>query len=636
MGQRHQVFLLARVRPHGAPPGHPGTRRCIAALHHQWCFGSLPLRAMRRLITLISQPDNATVVRAEVRAIQDRYGGPEVDSDTPCPFTANLLLTAWTVDLDLESFYASGGFLLEAWIGCWDGANDDGISVLDVTDPEKPAYCFLTKYEHSGKPGQRDAPLDAQSYLGLYYDSNGGEVGDDDDNVGDAEDDSDGEHNEESVDDKAKGDNQDAKSLTTRQWGESLRNAVQALENVPVLPVSVLREAWPYVRFKNPPQSVEQAEAEQEIHTTSDVSHVTVPNLSDMSLDVAVKQSLDVGDTAEVEKLVWLPGKAARVKAILRALRPFPDSGVHLLSIVLKELKETFRTELTGFGLSGAHVAAVLSALGEVHHVDLSDNTVIVADDIPDIIAAAPTVRRIVLMGCSSVDGARLLELVRTEPSRFKSIEGILHPAFFPVEQPDPYPCAFVYSYVNLGNWTEGARVSIPFFTPAQVVQALTDVIPWQSGLKSDHMQDGEYYAHWVALAAFQGGPRQPGQSANERTVMVIPQSSGPCGQATVWTFVCKMPTDSLHVKASEGWAFVQYTTDSAAEGKGDGSDEAESKYGEVYDLKGFLEWMAKEGRPMPSDQAVEKLESILYLKDEETGEYCCPLMKQQDVPWLG
>lgn len=80
---------------------------------------------------------------------------------------------------------------------------------MDVTDPEKPAYCFLTKYEHSGKPGQRDAPLDAQSYLGLYYDSNGGEVDDDDDDVGDAEDDSDGEDNEESVDDKAKGDDQD-------------------------------------------------------------------------------------------------------------------------------------------------------------------------------------------------------------------------------------------------------------------------------------------------------------------------------------------------------------------------------------------------------------------------------------------
>ena len=49
-------------------------------------------------------------------------------------------------------------------------------------------------------------------------------------------------------------------------------------------------------------------------------------------------------------------------------------------------------------------------------------------------------------------------------------------------------------------------------------------------------------------------------------------------------------------------------------------------------DLQGFLQCMAQEGRPMPSDEAVVKLEKILYLKDEETGEYCCPLMKQEHL----
>ena len=37
--------------------------------------------------------------------------------------------------------------------------NNDGISVLDVTDPGHPSYCFLTA----------SCPLDARGYLGCYY-----------------------------------------------------------------------------------------------------------------------------------------------------------------------------------------------------------------------------------------------------------------------------------------------------------------------------------------------------------------------------------------------------------------------------------------------------------------------------------
>ena len=38
--------------------------------------------------------------------------------------------------------------------------NNDGISVLDVTDPERPSYCFLMTWH----------PLDARGYLNCYYD----------------------------------------------------------------------------------------------------------------------------------------------------------------------------------------------------------------------------------------------------------------------------------------------------------------------------------------------------------------------------------------------------------------------------------------------------------------------------------
>ncbi|KAF8895917.1 hypothetical protein CPB85DRAFT_206203 [Mucidula mucida] len=63
MGQRHQAFLIAKVVLHG---GTKAYYRCIAAWHHQWCYGRLPIDATRRPITLLKQKDNAEIVRDEI------------------------------------------------------------------------------------------------------------------------------------------------------------------------------------------------------------------------------------------------------------------------------------------------------------------------------------------------------------------------------------------------------------------------------------------------------------------------------------------------------------------------------------------------------------------------------------------
>lgn len=135
MGQRHQVFLIARVRPHGTSLNQPGKYRCIAALHHQWCYGSLPLRAMRRLVSLVSQPDNAAVIRAELRGIPEEYCTPDV----PHPFTTTLMYSAWTTDLESESFYASRGSILEVSGGCWETGKP-----VPLSDGQQRTY-FMTR-----------------------------------------------------------------------------------------------------------------------------------------------------------------------------------------------------------------------------------------------------------------------------------------------------------------------------------------------------------------------------------------------------------------------------------------------------------------------------------------------------------
>ena len=127
MGQRHQVFLIARVCPHGSTvPKY----RCIAGYHHQWCYGSRPLRAARRCITAIKQKENAEILREEMRAIDGVYGTygcePKLPN-MPCPFASYLLCLNWDMDFALAPYNstifsgnAHEGCILEASNDCWD------------------------------------------------------------------------------------------------------------------------------------------------------------------------------------------------------------------------------------------------------------------------------------------------------------------------------------------------------------------------------------------------------------------------------------------------------------------------------------------------------------------------------------
>jgi hypothetical protein len=134
MGQRHQVFLIARVVPHGSTTGQ-AYYRCIAAHHHQWCYGSLPLRATRRFLTLIQNENNAQIIRDEIRRVQSvygRHGQKPAMPLMPCPYTLLLLIQAWNVDLsDLEQPYTSGAGLdsgvLSPDMGSFDGGEYSSI-----------------------------------------------------------------------------------------------------------------------------------------------------------------------------------------------------------------------------------------------------------------------------------------------------------------------------------------------------------------------------------------------------------------------------------------------------------------------------------------------------------------------------
>ncbi|KAJ2936186.1 hypothetical protein H1R20_g910, partial [Candolleomyces eurysporus] len=165
MGERHQIFVVARVC---IAPGKPRQYRCIAALHDQWCCGESPLRCVNSFKRLARVPENAALINEEIATYHERK---EELPQRPCPYTSLLAESAFSVDLERKPPYlGSGVWNLDVGMGSSDEDNDDGITILDVTVPRNPAYCFVFLSEHGTEddvPGM--TPLTAAQYLRCYY-----------------------------------------------------------------------------------------------------------------------------------------------------------------------------------------------------------------------------------------------------------------------------------------------------------------------------------------------------------------------------------------------------------------------------------------------------------------------------------
>ncbi|KAE9402177.1 hypothetical protein BT96DRAFT_918379 [Gymnopus androsaceus JB14] len=369
MGQRHQAFIVARVVPHGSTDGK-AYYRCLGARHHQWCYGSLPLRAADRFLTLMKNPVNAAIIREEVKSVQGKYGRhgekPGIPK-VPCPYSVFLLALAF--NFDLEENYTSGGpfehGLLPAGMGCWGGDNNDGLTILDITDPLNPSYAFVAGSETDGDLG--DEPCTAEDYLGLYYDGE------------------DGEGNE----------------------GE------------------MLTEAWPgefgakkSTRRRRHPTRKSVPKPIPESASTPSVDDV--PTLADLVVEPAVVRSLELGNTDEVELMI--PSKVDQIKTVLRARNPYPQSGLPLLA-------SGDILDLAGFSLSPEQLVSVVAEFEDTRIVILSHSQEVKIDHLSALVIAKPEIDRLELLD-TGITNDELSSLLNDRPEIFKCVSDIVHPSF--------------------------------------------------------------------------------------------------------------------------------------------------------------------------------------------------------------
>ncbi|KAJ7699973.1 hypothetical protein B0H17DRAFT_271998 [Mycena rosella] len=436
MGQRHQVFIVARVvaRNETVP-----RYRCVGAYHHQWCYGRLPLMATKRFFTLIKQKDNAEIIKEEIRAIQGKYDSGEKLPKAPCPYSLFLLASAWCVDL--ENRYASGGSfengMLDAWMGSTEGDNNDGITVIDITEPTDPSYCFVSTFGLEAAVNvEGRVPLSAEQYARAYYPV-------------------------------PKGTKKEESGV--KETEEDVQKKIDSLRHERMMTLDVLVEAWPR-EYRPSVQTL--------VEDPAPASTNSIPSLADLTLKPAVEHGIQTGETDELEALVWMPGKAGLIKSVLRTQNPFPDSGLPLLAKVVEHESGSDKTvlDLSGLPLSDSQIVSLLTGtLSEtkdsIELLKFSYNHNITVDVLPQVLSATPMLRRLVLLD-TSISDEQIRELLAKDAKLFHTLGELVHPAL--LSWPALYPPAFQYVTHN-GQSTSSAALAV--FTPATLIQSLTDYL---------------------------------------------------------------------------------------------------------------------------------------------------------------
>ncbi|KAJ7638714.1 hypothetical protein FB45DRAFT_1023481 [Roridomyces roridus] len=574
MGQRHQIFIVARVATRDSAARY----RCVGAYHHQWCYGRLPLKAARRFITLIKQKDNAAIVKDELRAMQVQ----DSEAQVPCPYSTFLMATACCVDLQPPEYYGHGvsfsNSVLDAGMGSADGDNNDGITIFDITDSTNPSYCFVSVFglEAVEARVQGRVPLSAEQYARAYYPL--------------------------PKEGMAYNDEKDAERAKIIE--EDVQKTIDSLREERLMTLDVLAEAWPE-EYERPAQTAPSA-ADDCIPVATPSN--PFPRLAELSLGPAVEHAIQKADTDELEGLVWHPGKAASIRSILQGHSPFPDSGLSLLGQVIQHEAKADKTtlNLSCLSLSGTQVASLLASSGMmgVESLDLSHNSRIDIAAIREILSTTK-LRRVTLLD-TQISDEQIYQLITEEPNLFKTLEALVHPALLSWQNPAQYPNHFTYICASEQS---SAAVSLAICTPASIVQCLTDLL---GPVKDAPLMSlyGLLSSSLIPQAAFATGVRVEGQPWNERSVGCFPALTDTPFASDGWLFAARFTLFGGGGKERYGFVRCSVTA------------ETQTVSFAFHSLGEFLQEMKAEGRPLPTESAVKRLEEILTFWESKGSKF--------------
>jgi len=389
---------------------------------------------------------------------------------------------------------------------------------------------------------------------------------------------------------------------------------------VKVIDVEMLAEAWPEeYEGKGTEDKVVDAGSE------SDAASV-LPSLVNLTITPAIVHAIESGETADIEGMIWMPGKASVVKTALRELSPFPVNGMALLAKVIEKELETDKTQLdlSGFTLSSAQLKTLISPLKGIDNVDLSHMSTATIDDVHVILTTFPQLKRLILLDCPLISSENIRDLLDTEPQLFNNLEAFIHPFLLGIleDASDTRPYRNAFSYIGIHNHIIRA-CSLPFFTPSTVIQALIDTL---QPLRDPFASFTVLQTSLVVQAAF-SSVRASGQKWSERNTVIIPQLSLRAFDGEGWTFAANI---SPYGADGNSYAFLRFKPPSSAGIKKEEpvtepalqeGEELGNHMGtialpdltwEIHDLPSFINQVTSDGKPPPPDEAVKQLQEIL------------------------
>ncbi|VDC07179.1 unnamed protein product [Peniophora sp. CBMAI 1063] len=484
MGQHHHIYVIALVRRKDETTGQ---RRCIAAYHHQWCYGLTALLCLSRFLRLASQPDNALMIRREITRVQGRWGEMPVEAAAegyvPCPFTAYLMQLSWNVNLNDVPVYVAGttfsNNILDArmqtpQIGTLSTPTcrkrlaltvdlschvaGDGITVIDLTIKDMPSYCFNMI---------GGSPLTAQQYVRRYYRQRVDLA---------------------SISDAQLLGNEYLREEVAIERG--IASAISALEGVPLMSLDLLVEAWPqaYIRVREklaaegtyvqstfiPPD--ESQRGTLPANALPSPPSPTTSSLVDITLHQAVLHAVNTGHIRPIQDAASQRDQREIILSALCEISPLPRAGVELLTSTIGRDQPADALDLSGFELSPSAVLGLVDAAGSaLVKLDLTGNNRVNAHDLLNILSAAPHIRRLIIFDCSLVSDEDIYDILASSPQFLYGLEFIGHDAFFRRARDGKPACPYVPAFTCV----VGARhrqpfvASLPYFAPNRLLRSI-------------------------------------------------------------------------------------------------------------------------------------------------------------------
>ncbi|KAL1693140.1 hypothetical protein GGG16DRAFT_111366 [Schizophyllum commune] len=451
---QHQAFLIAKVKPHG---GAPARYRCVGAYEHAWCHGLLPVKAAYRTITLLKQQPNAQIVREELRTIDGKYGafgeeGPKAPK-LPCSYTTYLLHMASNVDYEKNSLGQSGYWfsmsmgtfenVLDASTKVWttDTMSNEGVTIIDITDPTNPRYCFLPGCDSTD--GTLDmTPLTAQQYLDTLI-------------------------------------NPERPSMFLT--ADHCREVSALLANVPLVSQRAIAEAWP----AGPDDCFEYnetlAQAVEACTRGGDgVSSDGPPSdaASGMTVDPSIVNAVLTNNADAIAGILSEGDRELETLHAIRSIRgPFPDALLPIIAKILAAAPDT-ASNLFDIQLTGKQVLSVLPKGKSLAVVDLSGNAAFKQDDLRALVRKQRKtkfrIHRLVLVrtGVSKED---LIEMMN-QPTVFSQIDEIIHPLLYSWCTGPSYPFSWGITFcrsLEVLRSRQSEMSAVPLMSLPQLVQSV-------------------------------------------------------------------------------------------------------------------------------------------------------------------